>query len=979
MSLTIRGEEEIGMAIKPSSSKTSNKKPATKKAARPKPVLKKSAVKKPAVKKAAPARKAAKPIGPAKANRVPTSAEIRDQFLNFMRERGHTIVPSMPLIPAGDNTLLFTNSGMVQFKDVFVGVGTRPYTRAADSQKCMRVAGKHNDLDDVGRDTYHHTFFEMLGNWSFGDYYKKEAIAWAWELLTEVWGFPKDKLWATCFEDEQGVIPRDDEAANIWRKQPGFDKSHLLFFGRKDNFWEMAEVGPCGPDSEIHIDRGPAFCDKQQVPGHVCRVNGDCARFLEIWNLVFIQYNRTGPTNLTPLPSKHVDTGMGFDRVVSILQGVDSNYKTDLFMPLILKTQKLTGHTDAEVEENLVAYRVIADHARAAAFLIADGGLPGNVGRNYVLRMILRRAARFGRKIGFDGPFMADIADVVIENMGGHYRELVDRREHILYTITDEEKRFHRTLDLGLSKLDEVLAQAHDKVVPGVEAFKLYDTFGVSVEITKDIALERGYTVDEVGFQTAMAEQREKAAAAAKFEGGGESLTVYQDVKQTLIDQGVIDEHGVEHDPYTAPEMETSVAALIAGGQAIEQANTGDAIEVVLPATPYYVESGGQVADIGVIAHYSGARSDPDWEIEVTDTRRPVPGLIVHVGKVKAGKPKIGDACWALVDYDRRWDIMRNHTATHLLQAQLRYVLGQHVQQAGSLVSPDRLRFDFTHGSMLTQDELDIIGENVNNLILANYPVMVLHKNYKDAVADGAMALFGEKYGDVVRVIRTGYPEEKPVSMELCGGTHVTQTAEIGQMLIVSESSVGAGVRRIEALTGRGASQFIQARLKKLQNAAAYLKSTPDELDRKVLEVLEQAQAAEKELAKARRDNAKRDFEAMLDRVEHVNGVAVLSVKANALDVDMLRDMSDWARAKLGSSVVALGAVFDGKPSLLVAVTPDLIERGLDAGKIVRQAAQHIGGGGGGRPNLAQAGGKDASKLGEALDSVKGIVAGMVR
>ncbi len=923
-----------------------------------------------------PRRSAApKPIGPAEADRPLTSAEIRDQFLQFFRDRGHTIVPSIPLIPQGDNTLLFTNSGMVQFKDVFLGLGKRPYTRVADAQKCMRVAGKHNDLDDVGRDTYHHTFFEMLGNWSFGDYYKKEAIAWAWELLTEVWGLPKDRLWATCFEDELGVIPRDDEAARYWRKQPGFDKSHLLFFGRKDNFWEMADLGPCGPDSEIHMDRGPEFCDKQHVPGHVCRVNGDCARFLEVWNLVFIQYNRTGPTELHPLPAKHVDTGMGFDRVVSILQNVDSNYKTDLFMPLIQRTQKLTGHTDAEVDENIMAYRVIADHSRAAAFLIADGALPGNVGRNYVLRMILRRAARFGRKIGFDGPFLAEIADVVIETMGDFYHELRDRREHILYTIADEEKRFHRTLDLGLSKLDEVLAQAADKMIPGAEAFKLYDTFGLSLEITRDIALERGYTVDEAGFQKAMAEQREKAAAATKFEGSGDSLAVYQQVKESLIAQGVIDDHGVEYDPYTAPEMETNVIGLIANDEASDQARPGDHVEAILAGTPFYIEAGGQVSDVGVITHYSGAGSEPDWEIEVTDTRRPVPGLIVHVGKVKSGKPKVGDECWALVDYDRRWDIMRNHTATHLLHAQLRHVLGQHVQQAGSLVAPDRLRFDFTHGTMLTQDEIDIISENVNNLILANYPVMVLHKNYKDAVTDGAMALFGEKYGDVVRVVRTGYPDEKPVSMELCGGTHVNQTAEIGSFLITSEGSVAAGVRRIEALTGHGAQQYIQSRLKKLSNAAAYLKAAPDELDRKVLEVLEQSQAMEKELARARREVARRDFDAMLSQVEHVNGVPVLALKVDAFDVEMLREMSDWARAKLGSGVVALGAVFDGKPNLIVAVTPDLVERGLDAGRIVRSAAQAIGGGGGGRPTLAQAGGKDASRLGDALSNVKQIVA----
>ncbi|HSD83465.1 MAG TPA: alanine--tRNA ligase [Anaerolineae bacterium] len=964
------------------------KKPATPKKTtkpvKPKTVAARTTKKAPAVKKSTPqaikkTAAAAPPIGRAKPPRVPTSAEVRAQFLEYFEEQRHTIVPSMPLIPVGDNTLLFTNAGMVQFKDVFLGLGTRPYTRATDSQKCMRVAGKHNDLDDVGRDTSHHTFFEMLGNWSFGDYYKKEAITWAWQLLTEVWGLDKSRLWATCFEDEQGVIPRDDEAANYWKKQPGFDQSHLLFFGRKDNFWEMADVGPCGPDSEIHYDRGPEYCNKQEMPGHVCQVNGDCARFLEIWNLVFIQYNRTSLTELHPLPAKHVDTGMGFERIVSILQGVDSNYKTDLFLPLIHKTQKLTGHTDAEVEANIVAYRVIADHARAATFLIADGALPGNVGRNYVLRMILRRAARFGRMLGFDGPFMAEIADVVIENMGEHYRELRDRREHILYTITDEERRFHRTLDLGLGKLEEVLAANKDShIVPGAEAFKLYDTFGLSVEITKDIAFERGYIVDLEGFQAALAEQRERAAAATKFEGAGESIAAYQQLKRTLIEQGVIDESGVELDPYTAPEMETKVIGLIVNGKICDRASYGDKVEVVLAGTPFYIESGGQIGDVGVIAKYSEQGGEPIWGIDVNDMRRPLPGIIVHSGEVSVGEPRVNDECWALVDYDRRLDIMRNHTATHLLHAQLRNVLGQHVQQAGSLVAPDRLRFDFTHGSMLTQDEIDRIGENVNNLILANYPVMVLHKNYKDAVGDGAMALFGEKYGDVVRVIRTGWPDEKPVSMELCGGTHVTQTAEIGSLVIVSEGSVGAGLRRIEALTGRGAQQFVQTRLKKLQNAAAYLKAAPDEIDRKVLEVIEQAQAMEKELVKARREAAKRDIESLLHDVSHVAGVPVLAAKVNALDSEMLREMSDWLRAKMGSGVVALGAVLSDKPNLLVAVTQDLIDRGLDAGKIVRQAAAHIGGGGGGRPNLAQAGGKDTSKLGEALEAVKGIVAEMV-
>jgi alanyl-tRNA synthetase len=919
------------------------------------------------------------PIEPAKADRFMSSAEIRSQFLDFMEEQRHTIVPSIPLIPVGDNTLLFTNSGMVQFKDVFVGQGTRPYKRAADSQKCMRVAGKHNDLDDVGRDTTHHTFFEMLGNWSFGDYYKKEAIAWAWQLLTDVWGLDKSKLWATCFEDEQGVIPRDDEAAGYWLKQPGFDKKHLLFFGRKENFWEMADVGPCGPDSEIHYERGIEYCNKQDVPGHVCQVNGDCPRFLEIWNLVFIQYQRTSPKDLTPLPAKHVDTGMGFERIVSILQGVDSNYKTDLFMPLIQRTQQLARQTDEEVEENLVAYRVIADHSRAAAFLIADGALPGNVGRNYVLRMILRRAARFGRKIGFDQPFMSKIADVVIENMGEHYRELRDRREHILVTISDEEKRFFRTLDLGLARLDDVLERSANKVIPGADAFKLYDTFGLSLEITKDIALERGYTVDETGFQSAMAEQREKARSAEKFAANDASTAIYQAIKQQLIDQGAIDDHGVEHDPYSGPSKATKIIGLISNGQSLDQVNVGDKVEVILPITPFYVESGGQISDTGLIAQLADRGNEATWKIEVTDTRRVLQGLIVQVGIVRSGKPKVGDECLALVDYDRRLDIMRNHTATHLLQAQLRSVLGTHVQQAGSLVAPDRLRFDFSHGSMLTQDEIDRISENVNNLILANYPVTTTYRNYKDAVGDGAMALFGEKYGDIVRVVRTGFPNEKPVSMELCGGTHVSQTAEIGSFVVVSEGSVGAGLRRIEAFTGRGAQHFIQTRLKLLNNAAAYLKAAPDEIDRKVLEVIELAQAREKELNKAQRESAKRDFESLLEKVENVSGISVLAAQVNATNADMLREMSDWFRTKVGSGVIVLGAVFDGKPNLLAAVTPDLVERGLDAGKIVRSAAQIVGGGGGGKPTLAQAGGKDASRLGEALASVKSNVEDSVR
>jgi len=908
-----------------------------------------------------------------------TSAEIRQQFLDFFAARGHAIVPSASLVPLDDPTLLFTNAGMNQFKDMFLGLGSRPYTRVADTQKCMRVAGKHNDLEDVGRDTRHHTFFEMLGNWSFGDYYKKEAIEWAWELLTEVWKLSKERLWATCFKDDQGDLPIDDEAYHYWLQQPGIDPSHVLYFGRKDNFWEMGDTGPCGPCSEIHYDRGPETCEKQGMPGHVCRVNGDCGRYFEIWNLVFIQYNRASPTQLDPLPARHVDTGMGFERIVAILQGEDSNYKTDLFTPIMRRTQEMLGHTRAQVEENIVAYRVIADHARAVTFLIGDGVLPGNVGRGYVLRMILRRAARFGRKIGFTRPFLADVAEAVIETMGPHFTELITRRDYILRAITDEEERFQRTLDLGLSRLDSVLASVQDQIVPGAEAFKLYDTFGLPFEIVRDVAEERGMFVDEIGFQEALAQQREKAKASEKFEMDDKALAAYHLALRQLQDKGSLGPSGVEHDPYTSTERETTLIGLLVEGQLVQQVKPGDKVEVILSATPFYVESGGQVSDTGLIARLpeEAARKGeglPLWEIAIHDMRRPLPGLVVHTGEVQSGRPHVGDPCWALVDYERRWDIMRNHTATHLLHSQLRAVLGTHVQQAGSLVAPDRLRFDFTHSAMLTQDELDAVVQNVNSLILANYPVNPHYENYKDAVAAGAMALFGEKYGEVVRVIRTGWPGEPLISQELCGGTHVSMTAEIGPFMVVSESSVGAGVRRIEAVTGRGAQALIVERFNKMNNAAAYLLCTPDELDRKVQDLLEQLQSAQKELARQRREMARRDFESLMNTVQAVKDVPVLSAQVSVADVDAMREITDWYRARVHSGVIVLGAVLEGRPQIVAAVTDDLTQRGLHAGKLAGSVAKVVGGGGGGKPTLAQAGGRDPKRLTEALALVPNLV-----
>ncbi len=917
----------------------------------------------------------------------PTSAEIRQQFLDFFTEHRHTIVPSDSLIPAGDATLLFTNAGMNQFKDVFLNLATRPYTRAADTQLCMRVAGKHNDLEDVGRDATHHTLFEMLGNWSFGDYYKKEAISWAWQLLTDVWGLHRDRLYATCFKDDKGDLPTDDEAVGYWKQQPGINPEHILLFGRKDNFWEMGDIGPCGPCSEIHYDRGTDFCDKQGVPGHICAVNGDCARFIELWNLVFVQYNRLSATQLEPLPAKHVDTGMGFERIVSVLQDVDSNYKTDLFAPIIKRTQELTGHTDAQVEESLVAYYVIADHSRALAFLISDGVLPGNVGRNYVLRMILRRAARFGRKLGFEQPFLAEVAQVVIDTMGPFFPNLATRREHILRTITDEEIRFQRTLGLGLARLDEVLAEletADQKMISGPVVFDLKATYGLPLEVTRDVAQERGFTVDEAGFLAAEEEHRKVSGSGAFDYTATEGLAAYSNFVRDLMARGELDPAGIEHDPYTTTELETVLLGLLdpKDGQPLQQVKPGDQVDVVLAATPFYIESGGQVSDTGLISRYPAEPgpegAEPLWTVRVDSARRPVPGLVVHRGEITLGRPRPGDTCWAIVDYERRWDTMRNHTATHLLHAALRYVLGNHVQQAGSVVEPNRLRFDFTHSGMLTQDELDAVTQDVNDAILADYHVAISHEGYREAVAGGVTALFSEKYGEVVRVLRVGHPGERPISQELCGGTHVTNTAQIGTFIIVAEGSVGAGLRRIEAVTGHAAHALVHNRLTRLNNSAAYLGCGPDEVDRKVLGVLEELQAAQKEMARLQRDMAQREFESLLSAMQQVQQVPVLAAQVKAVDVDAMREMADWFRARVGSGVVVLGAVCDNRPQIVAAVTEDLVERGLHAGKLAGAVAKAVGGGGGGKPTMAQAGGRDASKLQAALANVPALVEQML-
>lgn len=893
-----------------------------------------------------------------------TSAEIRQSFLDFMQSKGHTIVPSMSLVPGGDQTLLFTNSGMVQFKDVFLGTGERSYTRAADSQKCMRVAGKHNDLDDVGRDDTHHTFFEMLGNWSFGDYYKEEAIAWAWELLTDVWEFPGDAIWATCFEDELGQIPRDDEAADIWRKMPGFISEHLLFFGREENFWEMADTGPCGPDSEIFLDRGPEHCDMQEDPEHECRVNGPCQRFLELWNLVFIQYNRTGPDDLSPLPAKHVDTGMGFERLVSVIQGVDSNYRTDLFTPLIATIMSLTGHSQQEKEENLTPYRVIADHARASAFLIADGVVPGNVGRNYVCRMIIRRASRFGSMIGLDEPFLAKVAQTAIDEYGDHYKELRRNQTAILQTLTQEEQRFHRTIDAGLDVLYGMIENtAMDGVISGEDSFDLYATYGLPLEITRDVAREKGLGVDEVGFEAAMEAHR---LASASDEGAGgledEDIELYRKVLSKLKSTGAIGEEGVEYIPYEAFKLTGAVQAIIRQGQEIEQAQPGDRIALVLDKTPFYVEAGGQVSDTGLIQSSNGS----DWKIQVEDTRQPVGGLIVHLGEVVEGTPGVGDQADLILNSARRLDIMRNHTATHLLHEALRRILGEHVRQAGSLVAPDRLRFDFTHPDALTGEELEQIEAWVNREILANHDLLIKYKPREDAIAEGAMALFGETYGDIVRTIQIGADER--ISFELCGGTHVPNTGAIGLFLVVSEGSVASGIRRVEALTGRGAVQYARNRISQLKEVARQLDVDQNNVPARVERLLDTVSTLEKEVSQARKFTAAATFE-QLEPV-FIADVPVLTGIIASASAETLRELADRFRANNPTSAVVLGTDQEGKPLIVAALSDDLVARGLHAGELVKSVAEIVGGGGGGKASLAQAGGKDPEKLEEALDIV---------
>jgi alanyl-tRNA synthetase len=907
-----------------------------------------------------------------------TGNEIRQSFIDFFVEQGHTVVPSASLVPGGDATLLFTNSGMVQFKDVFLGTDKRPYTRAVDSQKCMRVAGKHNDLDDVGRDDTHHTFFEMLGNWSFGDYYKKEAIAWSWQLLTEVWGLPKDKLYATCFKDDKGNIPTDDEAANIWRAQPGIRPENVLYFGRKENFWQMAEFGPCGPCSEIHIDLGEERDNLRGQP-HVCGVNGECTRYLELWNNVFIQYNMLESGTLEPLPATHVDTGMGFERIVSVMQGVDSNYKTDLFVPMIEVIRRLSGHTPEQVQADFTPYRVIADHTRAAAFLIADGVVPGNTGRNYICRMIIRRAARFATKIGLIEPFLARVAAPVIEAYGSFYPELVQHKQSILDSLTREEIRFARTIESGTAYLQgmlDELKQAGETFLDGHKAFDLYATYGLPLEISRDIAREQSLDVDETGFRVAR-EEHSKASGGGKAMGlmGGSDTVLFAGIFKELQSTGKL-VIAVEYDPYTSTQTRGEILALVVDGQKVTSVQVGDKVEVILPKTGFYIESGGQVGDTGLIR--SADPKEAGWEIEVSEIRRPASGLISHSGEVITGRPKVGDRAIAEVDQARRHDIMRNHTATHLMHAALHKVLGEHARQAGSLVAPDRLRFDFNHPDGMTSEQIEQVEKLVNEAVAADLLVNSRTKSREEAIAEGAMALFGEKYGEVVRTISIGAVDgggedlHERYSYELCGGTHLSRTGDVGVFIIVSEGSAAAGVRRIEAITGRGAYELIAKRFKTLKTAASALKASLDEVPSKIEIQQEELSSAKKQLASARTELALANFNEQLAKIELVGGVNLLVSKVQGMDKDTLTRLADVFRAKYPSNgVCVIASLSPDNTIIMTAVMQDLNKRGIKAGDLAGYISRQLGAGGGGAPHLAFGGAKDLTNLDAALASVE--------
>ncbi|HEU5210520.1 MAG TPA: alanine--tRNA ligase [Longimicrobiales bacterium] len=875
------------------------------------------------------------------------AADIRRRFLEYFERQGHAIRASSPLVPQDDPTLLFTNAGMVQFKRIFLGEETVPFNRAVTSQKCLRVSGKHNDLEEVGVTRRHHTFFEMLGNFSFGDYFKRDAIRFAWELITEEYGIPKDRLWAT-------VHYTDDEAAKLWEEVAGLPPHRIFRLGDKDNFWQMGETGPCGPCSEIHYDLRTGSDLGAEVTQEEFEALGERGDILELWNLVFMQYDRSADGTLTPLPKPSIDTGAGLERLASVLQGVDSNYRTDLFVPLIERGAEVVGEAYDADSPRGVSYRVLADHARAVAFLLADGVYPTNEGRGYVLRRVLRRAVRHAWLLGRREPTLVHVVDRVVDIMGDAYPELRDRRDHLLRATREEEERFLSTIDSGMSRFDEIAPALPETdwsaieqgtkpfpVVAGQDVFRLYDTFGFPLDLTELIARERGYRLDEEGFERALEEQRERSRQDRRAAGveAADSLAHGWD---ELVDAPAQEFVGYE---YTT--LETDVIA-------VRRENGRAALQ--LARNPFYAEAGGQVSDRGEV------RGD-GWRMVVDEVRR-VGGRVAVIGDVEGEFPAGASPFTAVATVERpsRLDTQRNHTATHLLHAALRAVLGDHVVQRGSLVAPDRLRFDFAHSKPMTPAEIREVEERVNDAILANHPVRTEQAPYREAVARGAMALFGEKYGDVVRVVTI--PD---VSVELCGGTHVSHTSDIGMFRIVSESGVAAGIRRIEAVTGREAYRRSVERDGMLEQAAAMLKTTPDTLLRRIEQLTEEQRDLRRQLERARTAGAGDRVGELLSAAQEIDGVRLIAAAIDIAAADELRALGDQLRERMQNGVAILAGRQDERVSLLGVVTDDLLARGIRADTIVREVAKAAGGSGGGRPHMAQGGVADASKVDAAL------------
>ncbi len=875
------------------------------------------------------------------------SKEVRRSFLDYFQKNGHHIVPSASLIPAADPTLLFTNAGMNQFKDIFLGQRENiKNRRVANSQKCIRVAGKHNDLEDVGLDTYHHTFFEMLGNWSFGDYYKEGAILMAWELFTDVWDLPRERLWPTVFRE-------DDEAAGLWAKISGFPPSRIVRFDEDENFWEMGDTGPCGPCSEILMLR-----DEYSPEENLNPVDNPDA-FIELWNLVFIQFNRSQDGSLHDLPQKHIDTGMGFERITAVLQHRKSNYDTDLFSPLFRLTEDITGHSySGGTTVTDIAFRVIADHIRALAFAIGDGVIPSNEGRGYVIRRILRRAVKYGRNLDIYEPFLFRLVDPLRDGMGTAYPELLEKSDYITRMIRAEEESFGQTIDRGIEIFEDAAADlrsAGRTVFPGETAFKLHDTYGFPLDLTELLAAEKGLTVDRDGFNAEMARQKERSRQ-------DRGATVYEDSRKGKgpKKKSVFD--------YKHAELESTITRITGEeGEPLETAPTGSHVQLYLAKTPFYGESGGQVGDQGTISIVDGKGT-----VIVTDTRKPAPGEIVHIGEVVEGNVSLGAKVKAAVDNDRRLAIMRNHTATHLLHRALREVLGTHVNQAGSLVAPEYLRFDFNHFQKVTPGELASVERIVNEKIRNDLKVTARQKvPFQEAIREGAMALFGEKYGDTVRMITV-----EGFSRELCGGTHVQKTGQIGFFKILSESSVAAGIRRIEAVTGEYALSWAMKEQGLIEEAKTILNAKEDEFIDRLRQLVEERRSMEKELKNLRAKAALPEFRDAIANSEKIDGEVLYSSSLLSMDdAEELMKYGDLFRREVKSGIGVFGIRQDGKVMIMTVITDDLVAgKKLHAGKIVKEIAALVGGGGGGRPHMATAGGKDVEKLPDALREARAII-----